>query len=305
MRPARPPLGSDWRFWCVVAWFAFTLSLAAWQAIFSHRTLMTLSSLAPEQAEIIGRHLRMVRAESVTMLCLLLVGGVALGFLLLRERRATEGLREFLATFTHELRTSLSSLRLQAEMLEGGARPARLLADLERLDLQLENSLGLARGTQDRLLKERVGLKEAIGSLQHSFSIPVHLQAGCDLLVDRRAFESILKNLVQNATLHGQAQNLYVDVQPGPLTGLVQVIVEDDGRGADADPRALGALFHRPGPTSRTGIGLYLVARLARAMGGEATFQPRGRRGFVVRLLLPGSMAQSCEGARAAGPGPA
>lgn len=288
----------NWRLISVITWFVFTLSLAIWQAVFSHQTLVQLSTLSPEDALTLERHSRMVRSESITMLMLLVIGGVALLLLIRRERRATESLREFFATFTHELKTSLSSLRLQAEVLQdslsklgAGSRAERILNDLTRIDLQLENSLGLARGSDEALLREKVSLKEMLSSLQNSFSIPIHLERDCELLVDRRAFESILKNLAQNASLHGRAQNLHVGVRQASGSTHVELSIEDDGGGADLDTRSLGQLFHRPGATSKNGIGLYLVRKFCERMDGSASFNPRGPRGFEVLLKLPGRPA--------------
>lgn len=283
------------RLWAVITWFVFTLSLAVWQAIFSNQTLLQLSTLSPEDADKLARHTRMVRAESLTMLVLLVMGGVALLLLIRRERRATDGLREFLATFTHELKTSLSSLRLQAEVLQdslsklgAGSRAERILNDLTRIDLQLENSLGLARGADEALLSEKVSLKEMISSLQNSFSIPIHLERDCELIVDRRVFESILKNLAQNASLHGKAQNLYFGVRPLEVATRIELSIEDDGGGSDLDSSALGQRFHRPSSSSKNGIGLYLVHKFCERMGGSARFNPKASRGFQVLLTLPG-----------------
>jgi len=288
----------DWRILSVVAWFVFTLSLAVWQAIFSRQTLLQLSNLNPNEATLLARHARMVQAESLTLVSMLILGGIALATLIRKERQAGSRLREFLATFTHELKTSLASLRIQAEVLEdslakvgAGNRAERILSDLTRIDLQLENSLALARGQDETLLREKASLKELLSGLQHSFSIPIHLERDCQLVVDRRAMESILKNIAQNAALHGKAQNLYVGVSAAPTQGQVELRLEDDGGGAALDASRLGRLFHRPTASSKNGIGLYLIAGLSRRMGGSARFTPQGARGFEVRLELPGSLA--------------
>ena len=288
----------DKRFWGVMLWFAFTLSLAAWQAIFSHRTLLELSNLSPIDAEVLTRHTRMIRMESLTLVGLLILGGIALTLLIRNERRTNEKLREFFATFTHELKTSLSSLRLQAEVLEdslskiGSAnRAQRILSDLTRIDLQLENSLGLARGDEENIFLERVSLKEMLSSLQHSFSLPIHLNRDCELLVDRRAFESILKNLAQNSVLHGKAHALHLEALTEDAPDRVLLRIEDDGAGSLLSAEKLGILFSRPGSTSKNGIGLYLVRRLSQKMGGDVRFVPKGKMGFAVELHLRGSLS--------------
>ena len=286
----------DWRFWGVALWFGFTLSLAIWQAIFSQKTLLQLSSLSLDQAQPLERHIRMVQMESLTMIALLLIGGATLGMLIRRERQSSNRLREFFATFTHEIKTSLTSLRLQVEILEdslsksgAGKRADRILSDLTRIDLQLENSLQLAREAQEQLFTEELSLREMVSSLQHSFSIPIHLNRDCRLRADRRLFESILRNLAQNAMVHGNAQNLYFECQGETPNGLIRLLIEDDGKGAAVDADKIGTLFYRPTPTSKNGIGLYLVRSLSKKLGGDVRFIPKGTRGFGVELTIPGA----------------
>ena len=188
----------------------------------------------------------------------------------------------------------MTSLRLQVEILEdslsqsgAGGRAERILSDLTRIDLQLDNSLQLARDAQAKLFFVDLSLRELVASLQHSFSIPIHLNRDCRIQVDRRVFESILKNIAQNAVIHGKAQNLYFESQGGSDSGQITLLIEDDGQGADLDFEKIGTLFYRPTPTSKNGIGLYLVRRLAEKLGGSARFTPKSARGFRVELTVP------------------
>ena len=86
--------------------------------------------------------------EGVMLVGMLMAGGVALLVAIRPEQRRRRDLRAFFMAFTHDLKTSLASLRLQAESLRedlpeaaGNPNLQRLLKDSVRLQLQLENAL--------------------------------------------------------------------------------------------------------------------------------------------------------------------
>ena len=70
-----------------------------------------------------------------------------------RDAKRTRSLQAFFASLTHELRTPLTSIRLQAESISDGLADhpeqkdflQRLLEDSQRLELQVERVLELAR----------------------------------------------------------------------------------------------------------------------------------------------------------------
>ena len=59
----------------------------------------------------------MLVLEGTTLVGMLVAGGVALLGAIRREQRRRRDMRAFFMAFTHDLKTSLTSLRLQAEAL--------------------------------------------------------------------------------------------------------------------------------------------------------------------------------------------
>ncbi len=94
----------------------------------------------------------------------------------------------------------------------------------------------------------------------------------------RVRLESILTNLVQNSVIHGHATE--VDISVRREGGRVIVTVIDNGRGFQGDLSQLGELFVRHARSSGSGVGLYIVRQLAKAMHGSIRFCSGDRERF-------------------------
>ena len=278
-------------------WLAFTVALATWWLIFGLRQLDRLHQLSPAP---IQHQSRMLFWEGGVLIALLLIGGVALITYIWRERQRQRQNEEFFAAFTHDAKTALASLRLQAESLSEDFNPPnppnplveRLLKDTLRLQLQLENSLFLVNLRKGRLLTETLRLSRVVESLRfHWPDIALHLHSDGAVLADVRALESILSNLIQNAVTHGGAQQITLYVAND--SGRVNVSIADDGRGFAGDFERLGTRFYRHTPSSGSGMGLFIARQLAQRMGGTLTFAASVPRGFVATLTLPQAVTEN------------
>jgi signal transduction histidine kinase len=284
--------GFSWKVAAAILWLVFSVALAIWWMIFSLSQVNRLSALPAEMA----RQHRMLISEGLTLVILLLTGGLTLLYYIGTEIRRAKRIREFFAAFSHDMKTSLASLRLQAESLEedlknsGEYRLAkRLVKDTVRLELQLENSLLLAAPEREnRLLIESVHLTSMLEMMGHQWpDLEVSIEGDGYVNVDRRALESIFKNLFQNAVVHGRASKMTVDIQSeGPW---VTTRLTDDGRGFKGDFRRLGQMFERHSTSSGSGLGLYLAQSLAKRMRGDLRFVD-GVSGFTVDVLLPSGL---------------
>jgi len=269
------------KFGAALVWLIFTIALAGWWFIFGMR-----------HAEGPAVY-RMLVSEGVALIASLLVGGAALLYGIRREQARHNAIEEFFAAFTHDLRTSLASMRLQVESLDedlqerGENNPLlqRLVSDSVRLQLQLDNSLFYANRKRGKLFIEQVSLRETVDAIAREFGdLNVSMSGDISVLADARALEVVLRNLFQNALIHGGASAVDVCVDQ---TGAARVAVriEDNGSGSDVDVRELGRLFFRPTKRSGTGVGLYISRRLAKRMDGLLTLS-RGARGLVATLEL-------------------
>jgi signal transduction histidine kinase len=272
--------GSSVPYVLALIWLVFTVSLASWWLSVG----LTLTN----------RH-RMFMWEGATFIVMLVAGGVTIVLAIRREHRRRQAVETFFMSFTHDLKTSISSLQLQAEGLREdwpGAAPRepldRLLQETVRLQIQLENSLFVAQ-PDGRLLRERIDAAAAIARLAQDWpDLRVGLTGAEPVLADARAFDAVVRNLLQNSAVHGGATQVEVAIDRAE-DHRVRLTFADNGRGVSPEAISrLGQLFARVGETSGTGVGLFVCGRLVSRMGGRLSFRaPPDGRGLVVVIDLP------------------
>ena len=295
MKASLPTARMRLHYLIALVWLALTVSLASWWMVVGLR----LTSGTPEQGTLSSADLRrMFIWEGATFIGLLVAGGAAIVVAIRREHRRRLVLETFFMAFTHDLKTALSSVQLQAEGLRedwpaNAARAPldRLLHDMVRLQIQLENSLFVAQ-PHGRLLRERVDVGRALSRLADDWpSLDIRVEGDAAMLVDARGFDTVMRNLLQNAVVHGGAHAVTVRVSE-PSSGPVRLTIADDGRGVRQDVICqLGQPFVRPDQTSGTGVGLFVCGQLVERMHGDLRFvpSPPSVRGLTVELDLPGA----------------
>jgi signal transduction histidine kinase len=252
-----------------IIWFAFTFSLVTWWWVF----LLSRLNIAT------GSH-RMFAWEGSILLVAILTGGIALIFFTYKDQKRHEKMRLFFANFSHDIKTSITRLRLQGEVLEedlqGNPVLKRLLQDIQRLDLQLENSLHLAN-IDGELFEEKISLSDLVASLRNEFSeITIELTNDATLIGDRRALLSVFRNIFQNSVLHGNASVVSLKLREGARSK-IELTVTDNGLG-DTGKNQKG-----------NGIGLSITKRLLKKMKGDLVVPTiAANQGFVVVITLPG-----------------
>ncbi len=279
----------------ILLWLVLTLSLAVWWMFFSLNILSEYQLVLPFEAERIMGMESMLRWEGFFWMLLLFVGGMALVYLTIRDDFHRRDLEKFVASFSHDLKTSLASLRLQSESLKedipDNSLIDRLLRDTGRLQLQLENSLLLASSDKSQYYFQEVNLRELLKRVSYDWpNLQVEIQHDLNVNADERALNSIFKNLLQNAVVHGQAFNISVSVK-ADNPGKLKISVLDDGVGFNEDSSGLGDIFRRHNSNSGSGVGLYIVRKLIEDMGGKVNFsQGEQDKGFLVTMELEGRL---------------
>jgi PAS domain S-box-containing protein len=225
------------------------------------------------------------------------------------ERKRQEEFRDrFIADAAHELRTPLTTLVGFIELLDkrrSSLSEERLEAIMSQLTLAgarmadlVNNLLDLSRMQQGQLhLKpEEVAIEPQAKELLKSLPPPdgtfvdVRVNNGTRALVDRRALDQVLTNLLTNAYRYGGKRVVIAAHDDGD--GVV-LSVSDDGPGVDQsvlphlfDPFARGPTASRAGGS---GLGLAIIKRLVEASGGEIWHSPLSPSGTSFNVRLPAS----------------
>jgi len=269
--------------WLIVAWLVFVVSLSLWWLIFSLRTIQKLNEYVRD--EYLIRQQNMMIMEGLVLILFLIIGGSALIYFALREKSRFDEVKHFFSTFSHDLKTSISRLVLQTENLAQSDKNSDSLKDIQKnlisLEMQLENSLHFAQHDSRQLTLQPVDIKPVIGRLHTQWpDLKITLQGQGKFVGDTAAVESIFKNLVSNASLHGGADEIQIAVKKNGER--VEIRFTDNGQPVSVDVEQLGRRLH---PSQKgTGIGLFLVHQWVSRLGGTIRFEKTERGSLEVQL---------------------
>ena len=230
------------------------------------------------------------------------------------ESRQRQAVRDtFIGVLSHELRTPVTTIYAGAKVLSrsdselSSETRAEIFGDIviesERLHRLVEDVVAMTRfgeeggdvGTEPVLLQRL--LPSVIASEEGRWpgvAFDVTVPPGLPTVVaDPTYTEQVVRNLLSNGAKYGGVgATVSVVVESTPSEVLVRIL--DDGPGFPPEETdRLFELYFRSARTSRTasgaGIGLFVCARLIRAMGGRiwATNQPDGGAefGFALRVM--------------------
>lgn len=281
--------------------------------------------VVPVRSEQALRGVLLVRANrltrDVTMLCATLAEHVALKFENLalyaeqtrlahelEETRRLAALGSFAAAMAHDIRTPLTSIAMNVQILRGrayvpeGDREYLDIAteEIARLNSSVAEILDFARPLQ--LRREPVAPRELLDDVVRTMG-PVMTDRGVGLdveltesdetarpLADPRALRQLLINLIDNAA-DASTPGATVSVRAAVDEVRLVLRVVDQGRGIA--PENLERIFE-PFFTTRadgTGLGLAIAQKIVRGHAGEITVQSALDRGTTFEVTLPSSTA--------------
>ncbi len=246
------------------------------------------------------------------------------------EQRAREGLEqavrardEFLSLASHELKTPLTSLMLQAQLLQrriDRGEPLQPEAARRLLDQTARQTQRLARLVNDMLDISRISAgklsleMETFDLVDLANDVVTKLgpqlgEARCEVSVraeapvlgtwDRYRLEQVLTNLLTNAARYGPGTPVEIAVRR--VERRAELRVSDKGRGiSKADQERIFRKFERAvggHEVSGLGLGLFIVHEIVQMHGGAIHVESELGQGatFVVALPTEGSSAPAGE----------
>jgi two-component system sensor histidine kinase MprB len=216
--------------------------------------------------------------------------------------------RQLVADASHELRTPVTSLRTNIEILQAAELPTaereRLLSDiveqLEELTALINDVIELARGDEPATATEDVRLDDVVaGAIERARLHAPEAQIAAELeptVVEGvpSRLDRAVNNLIDNAIKFSEpGAPIEIVLRDGELT------VRDHGAGIETgDLPHVFDRFYR-GRHARalpgSGLGLAIVRQVAEAHGGSVSVQLAAGGGTLMRLRLPAQPVGAAE----------
>lgn len=227
---------------------------------------------------------------------------VALSESMDRLRAARDAQERLIANAAHELRTPLGVMRMEldlalrrersAEELRGALEEAR--GEVDRLAALAKRLLDLASfgGVGFALVEGNVVdvLAEAAagcGAVAHEKGIAIAVEAPREIEArfDRSALRQAIDNLLSNALRFAPAGST-IELRAAREEGRVKLTVRDEGPGVPEDEaKKIFEPFYRRDREGGAGLGLAIVAEIARRHGGHAYLAPSAKGAtFVIEI---------------------
>lgn len=279
-----------WIFGVIFFWLTFVVSLTTWWLYFGITTLSKAAETSGIPSQL-ARHQRMLFMEGSVLVVFLFSGGLALFYFAYRMYKEKSAKEMFFASFAHDLKTALFRMQLEIEKLgktQGETEVDPLMGHARKMHLDLENALDSTIGHNKKMFIEEISLKNFLLDL-HTQWPEFHIKfSGEDKIrADRKALHSIFKNLLHNSFVHGEANEVSVELTK--KSGRHQLLYRDNGQAFDGDINQLGKATHYT--SGGSGFGLFIVKQWVLRLGGKIQFNLSPNKAIEIAIELPGGGA--------------
>jgi signal transduction histidine kinase len=221
----------------------------------------------------------------------------------------------FLSVASHELKTPITTLKLQFQMLdrlltkkdsipkEDLEKPIfRVLDQLRRLTLLIDDLLDVSRINSGKMEyhSEPFDLITFVNDVVQQFEGEAN-KANSPMIItgpvsltgawDRHRLEQVVVNLITNAIKYGNAKPITITVSENDGNAVIEV--RDHGVGISS--ANLGRIFDRyervgdDKSISGLGLGLWIVKQILEGLGGDITVDSQLGEGSVFTVIVPRS----------------
>lgn len=196
-----------------------------------------------------------------------------------------------LAAVSHDLRSPLTAMRFDAELVEDEETRKSLIASIDEMQTMAEATLNFAEGLSRREASEVVDLPGWLGALADDKATPFVLNGGPSMTVRIRplALRRAVRNLVENAIRYGGSAAVGWHRAGDDLV----IEVTDHGPGIpEEELEEVFAPFHRLEAsrsleTGGHGLGLAIARAIVRGHGGDIRLGNRPEGGLMASIFIP------------------
>ena len=216
-------------------------------------------------------------------------------FIAMRDRiqRQITQRTDMLAGVSHDLRTPLTRMKLQLEMVKDSSDTAALKDDVAEMEHMVEGYLAFARGEGFETPKP-TNIAHILGDVvvsakRRGTEVDFHTEGQFVVRIRQNAFKRCINNLLDNADRHAT----HVSIRTGKRGDAIEITVDDDGPGI---PKHLRDEVFKPffrldesrnPETGGVGLGLTIARDIIRGHGGDIILGDSPSGGLRARLTLP------------------
>lgn len=218
-----------------------------------------------------------------------------------------EDLRHIIDDAAHQIRTPVTALSAQVDLLKSETSPERRQRQIERIAARTQQIGRLANQLLSQTLvshrarsvtPERLDLREVLkqaaadavpAALDRDIAVNFNLPPEPVLIEgDPVTLREALRNIIDNAIRHGARSRLSLSVMAEAHA--VTVEIADDGLGIPEEhwPMVTRRFWRAPDAGEGFGLGLAIAADVARAHGAQLSFARNANSEFAVRMVFNG-----------------
>lgn len=230
------------------------------------------------------------------------IRSVSIAFIRMKERvmRQITQRTEMLSAVSHDLRTPLTRMKLQLEMMNKATEIEGLKEDVLDMEKLVEEYLDFARGDEkekNRLVKIKGFLQEKIinyyQKMGKNIYYKINIDNGLEIFIKKLAFKRALMNLVDNAFNYGDKVFLLASLSDNNL----MIMIDDNGPGIPKEERDnVFKPFYRIDNSRNldkkiasggSGLGLAIAMDAITSHGGRIRLSDSDLGGLRVLIYIP------------------
>lgn len=210
-----------------------------------------------------------------------------------RIRRFISQRTDMLSAASHDLRTPLTRMKMELELLPAHVPTEGLKTDIADMEQLIDRYLDFIRGEGEEQATAvdfvRVLEETAEAARRSRLDVTLSNAVRSDVLLRPTAIKRCFDNIVSNAARHAQSLDISASVSGDQIV----VLFDDDGPGIPEDKReeVFGAFVRleasRNLHTGGLGLGLTLVRDVILSHGGAIQLEQSPAGGLRVRVRLP------------------
>jgi two-component system sensor histidine kinase HydH len=215
---------------------------------------------------------------------------------------------EMASVLAHEIRNPLGSIKGFAQyLMEKDKEPVPqntdtgkdylniIVSEAKRLETLTEDLLIYAKPVEVRITEFNLG--ELTGEIIHSLhppkeeknkvSVEASIPDNMTIKSDKEKLRQIITNIIQNS-IDAVKESGIVSVKAEKTNDKIIIIISDNGCGMDADTKAKAFKPFFTTKAQGTGLGLAVVEKLTKSIGGTVELESEPQKGTVFRIIMKG-----------------